>query len=110
MSFKGDSTWKVCFVLEHVVLPPLGHIGFSAETGELSDSHSIISVDTFSIDDTNNIHSPHAENHMNDSGLGFFARHSIRKRYIFLFLLCVAATCYWWFKVSVNGSRNYKRF
>ena len=44
-----DSThkdWQTCFILNNIVLPDSGHIGFSAKTGEAVDNHDIIRVTT----------------------------------------------------------------
>jgi lectin, mannose-binding 2 len=38
--------WEPCFTLPGVKIPSVAYLGFSAETGELSDSHDIISVET----------------------------------------------------------------
>jgi lectin, mannose-binding 2 len=38
--------WVPCFTLPNVKIPAVAYLGFSAETGELSDNHDIISVET----------------------------------------------------------------
>ncbi|KAL9635568.1 MAG: hypothetical protein Q9164_003373 [Protoblastenia rupestris] len=42
--------WTECFETEAIKLPQTAYLGFSAETGELSDNHDIISVTS------NNLH------------------------------------------------------
>ena len=36
----------MCFDIEGVKIPTVAYLGFSAETGELSDNHDIISVES----------------------------------------------------------------
>ncbi|KAI9019803.1 putative lectin family integral membrane protein [Hyaloraphidium curvatum] len=43
---RGDSKWELCFRADDVKLPTVGYIGFSALTGDISDNHDIISVNT----------------------------------------------------------------
>jgi lectin, mannose-binding 2 len=38
--------WEKCFSLPNVKLPSVAYLGFSAETGELSDNHDLVSVET----------------------------------------------------------------
>jgi mannose-binding lectin 2 len=38
--------WEKCFSLPGVKLPSVAYLGFSAETGELSDNHDLVSVET----------------------------------------------------------------
>ncbi|KAI9843642.1 MAG: hypothetical protein M1837_006224 [Sclerophora amabilis] len=38
--------WEPCFSMPSVKIPTVAYIGFSAETGELSENHDIIRVDT----------------------------------------------------------------
>lgn len=53
MSTSGDpATWEPCFTLPNVKIPSVAYLGFSAETGELTDNHDIISVVT------NNLYQP----------------------------------------------------
>jgi lectin, mannose-binding 2 len=48
LQYKADSSWTNCFTLtapEHnIAMPSVSYLGFSGETGELSDNHDIISV------------------------------------------------------------------
>ncbi|KAI9679616.1 MAG: hypothetical protein M1829_001578 [Trizodia sp. TS-e1964] len=46
LQYKDEDTWDFCFEVPNVVIPPVTYLGFSAETGELSDNHDIISVNT----------------------------------------------------------------
>ena len=39
-----SSKWDLCFTLPNVKIPAVAYLGFTAETGELSDHHDIISV------------------------------------------------------------------
>ncbi|CAK7236358.1 hypothetical protein SCUCBS95973_009580 [Sporothrix curviconia] len=45
LQYKNEGEWTLCFETnEPPTLPPAAYLGFSAETGELSDNHDIISV------------------------------------------------------------------
>ena len=45
LQYKTDETWTTCFETDQVKIPPVAYLGFSAETGELSDNFDIISVE-----------------------------------------------------------------
>ncbi|KAK2799182.1 hypothetical protein FQN50_008571 [Emmonsiellopsis sp. PD_5] len=54
LQYKSDHSWTQCFTIEasddqSINIPTVAYLGFSAETGELSDNHDIISVDTWSL-------------------------------------------------------------
>ncbi|KAI9675414.1 MAG: hypothetical protein M1817_001318 [Caeruleum heppii] len=44
--YKNYEDWTECFNISSVTMPSVAYLGFSAHTGELSDNHDIISVDT----------------------------------------------------------------
>ncbi|PKX99020.1 legume-like lectin family protein [Aspergillus novofumigatus IBT 16806] len=48
LQYKSEDTWTNCFTLDapetNIAIPAVSYLGFSAETGELSDNHDIISV------------------------------------------------------------------
>ena len=44
LQYKAADEWTECFETEAIKLPQSAYLGFSAETGELSDNHDIISV------------------------------------------------------------------
>ncbi|KAI4112512.1 MAG: hypothetical protein LQ345_006345, partial [Seirophora villosa] len=46
LQYKAENEWSDCFETGPVPLPSVAYLGFSAETGELSDNHDIISVET----------------------------------------------------------------
>ncbi|OBT68159.1 hypothetical protein VE03_02328 [Pseudogymnoascus sp. 23342-1-I1] len=47
LQYKAEDQWILCFEKsDPPVLPSVAYLGFSAETGELSDNHDIISVTT----------------------------------------------------------------
>lgn len=46
LMYKKEDEWTMCFQVENVKLPETAYLGFSAETGELSDNHDIVSVET----------------------------------------------------------------
>jgi lectin, mannose-binding 2 len=44
LSYKTADEWTQCFEIPNFKVPPVAYLGFSAETGELSDNHDIITV------------------------------------------------------------------
>ncbi|CAM1505371.1 Fc.00g110080.m01.CDS01 [Cosmosporella sp. VM-42] len=45
LQYKSESDWQLCFETESPpAIPNIAYLGFTAETGELSDNHDIISV------------------------------------------------------------------
>ncbi|KAI9360405.1 legume-like lectin family-domain-containing protein [Zopfochytrium polystomum] len=44
LNVRASNQWEECFSVANVTLPTMGHIGFSAHTGDLTDNHDIISV------------------------------------------------------------------
>ena len=46
LQYKNIDEWTECFTTGPVILPGICYLGFSSETGELSDNHDIISVST----------------------------------------------------------------
>ena len=51
LQYKKESPeeWTECFETGPITLPKTAYLGFSAETGELSDNHDIISVSTHNL-------------------------------------------------------------
>lgn len=53
LQYKSEDKWELCFETnEPPTIPSVAYLGFSAETGELSDNHDIISVATKNLYDT----------------------------------------------------------
>lgn len=53
LQYKAEDQWELCFeTTEPPAIPAVSYLGFSAETGELSDNHDIISVETKNLYDT----------------------------------------------------------
>ncbi|KUJ07099.1 lectin family integral membrane protein-like protein [Mollisia scopiformis] len=53
LQYKVEDQWELCFETnEPPTIPSVAYLGFSAETGELSDNHDIISVATKNLYDT----------------------------------------------------------
>lgn len=46
LMYKREDEWQDCFEVPGIKLPSVTYLGFSAHTGELSDNHDIIKVDT----------------------------------------------------------------
>lgn len=44
--FKKEDEWTSCFEVPNIKLPSVTYLGFSAETGELSDNHDIVKVES----------------------------------------------------------------
>ncbi|ORY11902.1 concanavalin A-like lectin/glucanase domain-containing protein [Clohesyomyces aquaticus] len=49
LQYKTEDEWTECFEIPNYKIPPVAYLGFSAETGELSDNHDIISVKTLNL-------------------------------------------------------------
>ncbi|KAI9144235.1 legume-like lectin family-domain-containing protein [Paraphysoderma sedebokerense] len=49
LNTKGWDEWVECFKVPNVKLPDTGYMGFSAETGGLSDNHDIITISTHTL-------------------------------------------------------------
>ncbi|MCJ1398307.1 hypothetical protein MMC11_001505 [Xylographa trunciseda] len=49
LRYKSEDEWTLCFETSSVPIPSVAYLGFSAETGELSDNFDIISVETKNI-------------------------------------------------------------
>ncbi|OAX84394.1 hypothetical protein ACJ72_01226 [Emergomyces africanus] len=54
LQYKSDFSWTPCFTIEAseeqpINVPTVSYLGVSAETGELSDNHDIISINTYSL-------------------------------------------------------------
>jgi len=46
LKYQNNEDWTTCFEAGDVTLPSVSYLGFSAETGELSDNFDIVSVET----------------------------------------------------------------
>ena len=46
LNYKAENEWTLCFETGAVAIPSVAYLGFSAETGELSDDFDIVSVQT----------------------------------------------------------------
>jgi mannose-binding lectin 2 len=67
LQYKNEDQWELCFETnEPPTIPSVAYLGFSSETGELSDNHDIISVNTKNLYDTKNRPDPS----MSKSGSG----------------------------------------
>lgn len=53
LQYKKEDEWTPCFDIPDVKIPSVSYLGFSAETGELSDNHDIINVNTKNLYDAN---------------------------------------------------------
>ena len=49
LQYKKEEEWTPCFEISDVKIPPVAYLGFSAETGELSDNHDIINLRTLNL-------------------------------------------------------------
>ena len=49
LQYKAVDEWNDCFETEAIKLPQTTYLGFSAETGELTDNHDIISVNSYNM-------------------------------------------------------------
>lgn len=46
LMYKKEDEWSDCFEVKDIKLPSVTYLGFSGETGELSDNHDVIKVET----------------------------------------------------------------
>lgn len=46
MQYKTEDEWTQCFEIPKFKVPSVAYLGFSAETGELTDNHDIVNVRT----------------------------------------------------------------
>jgi mannose-binding lectin 2 len=46
LRYKSEDEWTSCFETGPITLPSVSYLGFSGETGELSDNFDIVSVET----------------------------------------------------------------
>lgn len=53
LQYKKEGEWTHCMEIKDFKVPPVAYLGFSAETGELSDNFDIINVST------KNLYMPH---------------------------------------------------
>ncbi|CEJ89468.1 Putative Vesicular integral-membrane protein VIP36 [[Torrubiella] hemipterigena] len=50
LQYKNEDEWTECFNIDNPpAIPNIAYLGFSAETGELSDNHDIISVKSYNL-------------------------------------------------------------
>ncbi|KAK4561705.1 hypothetical protein LTR86_004384 [Recurvomyces mirabilis] len=66
--YKKEDEWTRCFEVPNVKLPAVTYLGFSAETGELSDNHDIIRVET------KNLYSPSGSTNTGAAGSKDYSR------------------------------------
>jgi mannose-binding lectin 2 len=53
LQYKSEDKWELCFeTFEPPTIPSVAYLGFSAETGELSDNHDLITISTKNLYDT----------------------------------------------------------
>ena len=64
LMYKSEGEWTQCFSVPNVKLPTVAYLGFSAETGQLSDNHDIIKVDV------SNLYSPSGNTKTNTGASG----------------------------------------
>jgi len=55
LQYRNDYEWETCFNIPNVTLPQITYLGFSAETGELSDNHDIINVNSKNLYSASNV-------------------------------------------------------
>lgn len=65
LMYKKEDEWTKCFEVQDIKLPSVTYLGFSAETGELSDNHDIIKVETKNLYNSGSGASPQREHSKN---------------------------------------------
>ena len=68
LMFKKEEEWTRCFEVPGIKLPTIAYLGFSAETGELSDNHDIVRVET------KNLYSPSGQTSTGAAGSKEYSR------------------------------------
>lgn len=59
LMYKSEDEWTLCFETnEPPAIPQVAYLGFSAETGELSDNHDIISINAKNLYQTQSTNKP----------------------------------------------------
>jgi len=59
--YKKEDEWTQCFEVPGVKLPSVTYLGFSAETGELSDNFDIVKVETRNLYSASNMKQQQAQ-------------------------------------------------
>ena len=49
LQYKAEDEWTPCFEVRDVFLPSVAYLGFSAETGELSDNFDLLRLDMYNL-------------------------------------------------------------
>jgi mannose-binding lectin 2 len=49
LQYKSEDEWTLCFDIPNFKVPPVAYLGFSAETGELTDNFDILSVKSLNL-------------------------------------------------------------
>jgi mannose-binding lectin 2 len=49
LQYKSEDEYTDCFNIPNFKVPPVAYVGFSAETGELSDNFDIVSVKSLNL-------------------------------------------------------------
>jgi mannose-binding lectin 2 len=80
LQYKAEDQWELCFeTTEPPMIPSVAYLGFSAETGELSDNHDIIAVNTKNLYDTKNRPDPQTQKPGSGSGRQRDRKGSVKK-------------------------------
>jgi len=59
LQYRKVDEWETCFDIQQAVnIPSVAYLGFSAETGELTDNFDIISIETKNLYTTNSNDNP----------------------------------------------------
>ncbi|KAF9425167.1 hypothetical protein BGZ76_003391 [Entomortierella beljakovae] len=104
---KAWDQWEECFTLHDIKLPPITFLGFTSVTGEVHDSHDIISVTTNTVGKSNNEYSSKRPNNntpppAKKSGVMWYLK--------FLAACAVFVALIMAFKMSKSSSNNMKQF
>ncbi|KAJ3179053.1 hypothetical protein HDU85_005008 [Gaertneriomyces sp. JEL0708] len=105
---KGSGQWEDCFTSYNVTLPLNGHFGFTALTGDASDTHDLLSVTSYGISKPNHLmpklnDQPLATTQASNAGWGFFTK--------LFFLIALSAVGYVaYVALKKRETSSYKRF
>lgn len=121
LQYKSEDSWIECFKLDaektNIAIPSVAYLGLSAETGELSDNHDIISLKTQNLYSIGGPAGPsrgsssaakdkgHVKTSKKESGGGGWGWFLVK---IVLFFLAIAGAYMGW--TAYRAKQRYSRF
>lgn len=111
LMYKSEHEWTECFTVPKVEIPNVVYLGFTAITGEVSDFHDIISVESSNIFSTGSApSSPSGSQKYKRTGSNRKGSWSGFILKAFLFLAICAGAFYGYKRYQKNARRQYRGF